>query len=684
MPSMEPIKRPKLDIRVPAVIFVVLVLFVASAGWLYFRKGQTHVKKAAALELEAVADLKANQISSWRRDLLSDALVISHNPFNDIRIIPFLEKGTSADSTPEDIRAWMRSLIKDYEYMDAVLMDDQAGIRFSVGASPSQISAYARAMVEEVCRTGMPFFSDFHKITAIEKVHLDLYAPLVSSRSPGGKPRCAGVLLFRIDPNSFLYPAIQTWPVPSRSAETLLVRREGDFILFLNELRHRKGTAMVLKLPISEQSLPAAMAAQGREGTVEGRDYRGVPVLAVIRKVPDSPWFMIAKEDISEILVPMRIRMVVAAIFLAGLCLGVGLTLLLWAKRKDAHFYRRQYEAEHDRLALVRHFEYLHKYANDIILLADRDHRVLEANEKACAAYGYAREELLGRTIPDFRPPEARKDFEATMREVEQKKGLVFETLHQRKDGKAFPVEISLRIFEIEGKRYHQAIIRDITERKKAEEQNTEALREKEVLLREIHHRVKNNMQIVSSLLNLQSQSLSDPEVKAMFRESQDRIRTMALVHEKLYQTKDLSRIDFAEYIRSLAAYLFRTYQTEAGRVQLKTDMDKTFLDINTSIPCGLIVNELVSNALKHAFPDKRKGEIAIELRESEGGTLRLTVRDNGIGFPEGVDLMATDTLGLQIVALLVDQIDGKIDIKRNHGTAFTLTFRPLSYKPRP
>jgi PAS domain S-box-containing protein len=680
---VEPIKRPKSDIRVPIVIFVVLVLFVAAAGWLYFRKGQIHVKKAAALELEAVADLKANQISSWRRDLLSDALVISHNPFNDIRIIPFLEKATSADGTPEDIRAWMRSLIKDYEYMDAVLMDDQAGIRFSMGTSPSQMDAYARAMVEEVCRTGMPFFSDFHKITAIEKVHLDLYAPLVSSQSPGGKPRCAGVFLFRIDPNSFLYPAIQSWPVPSRSAETLLVRREGDSVLFLNDLRHRKGTAMVLKLPISDQDLPAALAAQGREGIVEGRDYRGVPVLAVIRKIPDSPWVMIAKEDISEILLPMRIRMVVAAIFLAGLCFGVGLALLLWVKRRDAHFYRRQYEAEHNRLTLVRHFEYLHKFANDIILLADRDHRILEANERACAVYGFSREELLGKLIPDLRPPQVRPDFEPTIREAERKGGLVFETLHQRRDGTIFPVEISLRVFEIEGEKHNQAIIRDITERKKAEEQAKAALSEKEVLLREIHHRVKNNMQIISSLLSLQSQSLQDPEIKSMFRESQDRIRTMALVHEKLYQTKDLSRIDFAEYIRSLAAYLFRTYQTEAGRVQLKTDMDKTFLDVNTSIPCGLIVNELVSNALKHAFPDERKGEIAIELRESEGGTLRLTVRDNGIGFPEGVDLWTTDSLGLQIVTLLVDQIDGKIDVKRDRGTVFTLTFKPLSYKPR-
>lgn len=680
---VEPIKHPKTDIRIPIVIFFVLVLFIAAAGWLYFRKGHTHVKMAAALELEAIADLKVGQIVNWRGERLSDAFAISRNPFNDIRVIPFLEKDTSTKDAANDILSWMESLVTAYGYKDAVLVDRQGRVRMSVGSSPSRISAFARTNVLEACRTGKPYFSDFHKVTEIEEAHLDLYAPLLSFRSSGQASPCAGVFLFRIDPNFFLYPAIQTWPVPSRSAETLLVRREGDSVLFLNELRHRKGTAMVLKLPTSDQDLPAALAVQGREGTVEGRDYRGVPVLAVIRKVPDSPWFMITKKDTAEILVPMRIRMVVTAIFLAGLCFGVGLALLLWVKRRDAHFYRRQYEAEHDRLTLVQHFEYLHKFANDIILLADRDHRIIEANERACAAYGYAREELLGKYTPDLRPPQVRPDFESTIREAERRGGLVFETLHQRRDGTIFPVEVSLRVFEIEGEKHFQAIIRDITERKKAEEQAKAALNEKEVLLREIHHRVKNNMQIISSLLSLQAQSLPDPEIKSMFRESQDRIRTMALVHEKLYQTKDLSRIDFAEYIRSLAAYLFRTYLTEAGRVQLKTDMDKTFLDINTSIPCGLIVNELVSNALKHAFPDERKGEIAIELRESEGGTLRLTVRDNGIGFPEGADLRTTDTLGLQIVTLLVDQIDGKIDVKRDHGAVFTVTFRPLSYKPR-
>jgi len=223
----------------------------------------------------------------------------------------------------------------------------------------------------------------------------------------------------------------------------------------------------------------------------------------------------------------------------------------------------------------------------------------------------------------------------------------------------------------------------DITERKQAEQRLAASLQEKEVLLKEIHHRVKNNMQVISSLLSLQAQQFQDREVREAFKESQGRIRSMALVHEKLYKAHNLSRIDFSDYVATLTASLFRVYQVNPERIKYKMDLDKVLLDVNASIPCGLILNEIILNALKHAFPDGRAGEIHVELREKEGGTVRLIVRDNGIGFPEGIDIRNTDTLGLQIVALLTDQMDGKIDIRNDGGTVFTLTFQPRLYKDR-
>lgn len=225
--------------------------------------------------------------------------------------------------------------------------------------------------------------------------------------------------------------------------------------------------------------------------------------------------------------------------------------------------------------------------------------------------------------------------------------------------------------------------VRDITEKKRAEEDLKASLHEKEVLLKEIHHRVKNNMQVISSLLSLQSQHLEDPKAIGMFKDSQHRIRSMALVHEKLYQSKDLSRIDFGQYLQNLVVYLVHSYQIDSGRVQLKIDVGEAALDINTAIPCGLLVNELVTNALKHAFPGGRKGEIRVTLRPGADGRFTLTVGDSGVGWPRGADFRTTDTLGMQLVTMLVDQLDGEIELEKKPGTVFRISFRELKYKPR-
>jgi PAS domain S-box-containing protein len=225
--------------------------------------------------------------------------------------------------------------------------------------------------------------------------------------------------------------------------------------------------------------------------------------------------------------------------------------------------------------------------------------------------------------------------------------------------------------------------VRDITERKQAEEAQKASLREKEILLKEIHHRVKNNMQVISSLLSLQSRHLDDPKAIGMFKDSQHRIRSMALVHEKLYQSKDLSRIDFRQYLENLVVYLVHSYQVDSGRVRLKLDVGDAALDINTAVPCGLIVNELVTNALKHAFPGGRTGRVRVTLRPGAEGRFILTVADNGIGFPEAVDFQKTDTLGMQLVTMLVDQLDGTLTLERKRGTAFRIAFKEPKSKPR-
>lgn len=223
----------------------------------------------------------------------------------------------------------------------------------------------------------------------------------------------------------------------------------------------------------------------------------------------------------------------------------------------------------------------------------------------------------------------------------------------------------------------------EIEVRKMAEERTKAALAEKELLLREIHHRVKNNMQIVYSLLYLQSEFVTDNRALTLLKESQNRIRSMATIHDRLYRSEDLAKIDFADYTRQLADGLIVSYGFDTALITLKIDVD-AYLSLDTAIPCGLIINELVTNSLKHAFPKGRKGEISVALHPSDTkGRYILSIRDNGIGFPKDMDLRNTKSLGLGLVYELVNQLEGSIELDRREGTAFTITFVELKYKKR-
>jgi two-component sensor histidine kinase/sensor domain CHASE-containing protein len=220
----------------------------------------------------------------------------------------------------------------------------------------------------------------------------------------------------------------------------------------------------------------------------------------------------------------------------------------------------------------------------------------------------------------------------------------------------------------------NQLLTQEIDERKRVEEQIKASLKEKEVLLKEIHHRVKNNLQIISSLLKLQCASIEEKQTLAIFRESQNRIESMALIHEQLYESKDLSGIDFAKYIHNLVANLFCAYEVSTNNINFKIDISKVILDINAAIPCGLIINELIANSLKYAFPSNQKGEVGINFFSSDSKFV-LAIKDDGIGFPKDLDYLNTQTLGLQLVVALTEQLEGEIELNNVQGTEFKITF---------
>lgn len=217
----------------------------------------------------------------------------------------------------------------------------------------------------------------------------------------------------------------------------------------------------------------------------------------------------------------------------------------------------------------------------------------------------------------------------------------------------------------------------DISTRKRADVQLRASLAEKEVLLKEIHHRVKNNLQVISSLLNLQSNASDNPLMMSQFQDSQNRIRSMALIHERLYRSGDLAHIDFKEYLQDLTNHLVQSYQAHIRGVVLQIMIGDVHLDIDTAIPCGLLITELVSNALKHAFPiaGGHGGEICVQMCGTDNKHYELVVQDDGIGFSERLDWRNTTSLGLQLVNSLTRQLSGTVDLEAHSGTRFTIRF---------
>ncbi|MBC8231772.1 hypothetical protein H8E77_19655 [bacterium] len=247
-------------------------------------------------------------------------------------------------------------------------------------------------------------------------------------------------------------------------------------------------------------------------------------------------------------------------------------------------------------------------------------------------------------------------------------KGNSYEVVSPINGGEAIlVVELNKNILDLQ---------KEITERKQAEEQLKALLEEKKVLLREVYHRVKNNMQIIYSLLGLQVGKLGDQRLNEIINDCQNRIRSMALIHDKLCRSEDLTNINFALYIKDLAQSLFIAYETR-GKIALKLDLEDVLLSNDSAVPCGLILSELISNSLKHAFPGDMKGEVRINLCSDDSGKITLIVSNNGVDFPEDLDLQNTKTLGLQLVNTLIQQLNATIKLDSSGGTTFKITFKP-------
>ena len=335
-------------------------------------------------------------------------------------------------------------------------------------------------------------------------------------------------------------------------------------------------------------------------------------------------------------------------------------------------------------IATEEHFRQILDIADDAIISIDETQRIVLFNQGAERMFGYSLDEVQGRTLDILLPQGSAEAHHEHVNEFDsssipaRRMAARGQISGRRKNGSEFPAEASISKVTIDGSRIYTVMLRDITHRKQTEEHIRSSLREKEILLQEVHHRVKNNLQVVSSLLRLQERGIDDPQMRQLFKESQNRVQSMALIHEQLYKSDSLAAIDFPDYLRQLIAHLFGSYQVSSSRIASQTHVADVHLGVDDAVPCGLILNELLSNALKYAFPDGREGLVRIELSEQDAqGQLSLTVADDGVGLPEDIAFWNTQTLGLRLVRSLVRQLDGDVKIDRSQGTCITVTFKP-------
>jgi len=312
-------------------------------------------------------------------------------------------------------------------------------------------------------------------------------------------------------------------------------------------------------------------------------------------------------------------------------------------------------------------------------VIIDQDGLVRDANSEYVRLTGHHDlSEIVGRSVLQW-TAESQKEKNAEAVKACFDKGYIrnLEVDYMDAKGDVTPIEINATCIEIEGKTHTITICRDITRRRLAEEKIRASLREKDILIREIHHRVKNNLQVISSLLGLQARSSGNPELTEMFNGIQGRIRSMAMIHETLYDTKDFTRIELSSYVKALSQSLFNTHNINPGKINLTIQTGgEIYVDITKAIPCGLVLNELISNALKHAFPADRKGKLQIIISETKNAEIDIVVRDNGVGLPDNIDIHQPQTLGLELVnGLVKNQLDGQIEVRRNNGTKIRLKF---------
>ena len=448
---------------------VLTVIFI-----LYSSGQKTRLITDAATEMDAVARLKADQVAHWRQEKLNDARLIHEN----ITLVEhidalFIKEGNLKEKSR--LIQLLTTLIDNYDFGGAVLLDAGGRPGLAVPQSEGKIGDNLRQRIPSIIATPDITLSDFHTAESVDYLHLDLIIPMKMPHE--GDTVMAGILVIRVDPDKELFPLISSWPTPGTSAECILFRFESDSVVYLNASRlagYDPGMAVVPVSDLEQAALnPPVIGQDARTYT----DYTGSEVVAAVRQVPGTEWFLAAKKDTSEILSRFTHELTVLWMIMVIIYFALASIAYLIVKTARVRYIRERYKEDLNRQAIMKHLDFVMKHGNDIILLIDSDLNIVEANERALATYGYPRNKLIGMNVSELRTPEEAPLLSGQVQDLINNGSIYIETVHQRRDGTSFPIEISAHNVEVEGGRYFQSIGRDITDRKRSETEMRESNR---------------------------------------------------------------------------------------------------------------------------------------------------------------------------------------------------------------
>ncbi len=446
--------------------FLILILAIAGVAYAFFTSQRSRIEAEKRAEMAAIADLKSGQITSWRQERLSDASFILRN--RDIAVqIERLISHPADEKNRREVESWMRAMWGNGQYSSMHVLAPDGRPVLAVPDADSLLPQPFTDLLPVVAAHRAVEFTDL-ALDRNSRPYVQLIVPVYASTGPAAP--VSGFVTLLIDPFRILYPLVQSWPVPASGSEAMLVRRDGDSVLVLSDLADGSARGLTLRLPVSRETLPESMAGRGVEGVMEGTDQRGTPVLAAVRRIPGSSWYLICQVMTAEVYSEIWRAGLYTLVIVLLLILGAAATVLLLWTRRQASYERAHRAGEVTRQLMVERYDVLARYANDAIILFSDSGHIEDVNERAVTLYGYSREEFRHLNAAALRASGDHASFDAILRLTREKGGHQFEETHVRRDGSHIAVEITMRVVEAPGIHAFQSIIRDVTDRRRAEE----------------------------------------------------------------------------------------------------------------------------------------------------------------------------------------------------------------------